>query len=301
MQALSPRPDVSVVIATYNMGRYLPEALQSVLNQSVGTVEVHVVDDGSTDDTRAVLEPFLVDPRVYYHYQANAGQTKAKNVGVRAARGRYIAFCDADDLWTSDKLAGQLPVLEQHSDVAVAYARIQPIDAHGNWLPPVRFPEPSGKVTEALFAENFIPFGSTLVRAAALQSVGGFDESRRMGIDWDLWLRLSVDYRFIHVPQVNYLYRVWEGQMSRNWQGRYDSAFKIMGDFERAHPSLISKATHRLAYRDSYLNRAGARARLSNDRAGALVDAFQAVRIDPRATWPAVRILGKLLLQHPYR
>lgn len=302
MNSPSSQPiDVSVVIATYNMGRYLPAALDSVLAQrTTGSLEVIVVDDGSTDDTKERMVPYLRDKRVRYLYQDNAGQTKAKNVGIRAAHGRYIGFCDADDLWRPWKLAVQLPVLEANADVAVVYSRMRPIDAGGGLLPEVAFPEYSGYVTRKLFLENFITFGAALVSRAALEAVGGFDETRRMGIDWDLWLRLSVNYRFQCVPVEVYYYRVWDGQMSKDWRGRYASAFSIMRDFEARHPGVIDPATHRKAYAQSYANRGQIRAKLDNDRLGCIADALRSMCYGSCFD-SSLRTLAKAFIRFPYR
>src|SRR5690554_2288672 len=104
------QPLVSVVIATYNMGQYLPGAVKSVLNQSWKNLEVVVVDDGSTDETQEVMEGLAkTDPRIVFIKTPNQGQPKAKNTGIRAARGNFIAFCDADDQWRKDKLELQMP------------------------------------------------------------------------------------------------------------------------------------------------------------------------------------------------
>jgi glycosyltransferase involved in cell wall biosynthesis len=296
----SATPDVSVVIATYNMGRFLGAAIDSVLNQTAGCVEVHVVDDGSTDNTRQIVDAYRLESRVYYHWQENAGQTRAKNVGVRAARGRYIGFCDADDLWSANKLALQLPVLEANPHVAVVYTRVQPIDVNGRLLATQRYAEHSGHITEQLFIENFIPFGTALVRRSAMEQVGGFDEALRMGIDWDLWLRLSVPFEFLCLPEETYFYRVWEGQMSKNWRGRFEAAFDIMERFEKRYPGRIPAAVRRRAYWISHLNRAHARARISNDRRGAMADCWRAL-VGGAELIPVAKTAAKLLLRHPYQ
>src|SRR5258706_7912213 len=101
---MSDKPLVSVVIATYNMARYLPLAVRSALDQTYKNIEVLVVNDGSTDDTQSVMAPFLNDPRVKYYTQENKGQAGTKNRGIRQSKGDYIAFLDADDMWALNKL-----------------------------------------------------------------------------------------------------------------------------------------------------------------------------------------------------
>src|SRR5687767_5351505 len=103
-------PRVSVVLTCYNYARYLPEAVESVLSQTVDDFELIIVNDGSTDRTAEVAGRFLTDARVRYIYQENGGQAKAKNRGIREARGAFIAFLDADDVWSGDKLERQLPL-----------------------------------------------------------------------------------------------------------------------------------------------------------------------------------------------
>jgi glycosyltransferase involved in cell wall biosynthesis len=90
---------VSIVIASYNSADFVPFAIRSALEQTYRNIEVHVVDDGSTDNTPEAVAPFLADPRVIYYRQKNMGQPFAKNKGIRESRGDFIAFIDADDVW----------------------------------------------------------------------------------------------------------------------------------------------------------------------------------------------------------
>lgn len=272
------KPLVSVVIATYNSGPYLQEAIDSVLRQSIPDLELLVIDDGSTDNTRALVSS-VQDERLSYTWQANAGQTVAKNHGVRLARGEFIAFCDGDDFWYPNKLELQLPRFAASGDVGVVYSATQLIDEHGKELsqPPSELHR--GKVTEQLFMRNFVPFGTAVVRRECMTRAGGFDESLPMGIDWDLWLRISAHYDFDFVATPTYAYRVWSGQMSRNWRGRYSCAFRIMQKFVDEHPGRVSARLKRLALADTYANRG--RARMHEHPFGAISDGLRAVALDP--------------------
>src|SRR5262249_37100539 len=227
---LTYEPLVSVVIATYNCAAYLGQAIDSVLAQTYRNVEVLVVDDGSTDDTAAVLARYMSDPRVHVHRQTNAGQTSAKNRGIAAARGEFVGFCDADDAWLPDKLAVQIPAFARSERIAVVYSRATTITPDGKPIQagPRPVPYVSGRITADLFKSNVVPFGTAVVRRSCLIEMGAFDERYRMGIDWELWLRLSTRYEFLFVDEITYLYRIWPGQMSTNWRGRYDAAFEIM-------------------------------------------------------------------------
>ena len=111
---------VSVVIPTYNRARRLPAAIESALQQGIADLEIIVVDDGSTDDTRAVIAQY--GDRVRYHYQPNAGVGAARNTGIREARGEFVAFLDSDDRWLDSKLALQLAVFEACPDVGLVFS-----------------------------------------------------------------------------------------------------------------------------------------------------------------------------------
>ncbi len=271
------QPLVSIVIPTYNMGAYVADAIRSVQAQTITDLEIIVVDDGSTDHTRDAIAPLLSDPRLKYFYQENAGKSRAKNVAIAAAKGKIIGFCDADDLWLPNKLALQLPCFDTDPDIGIVYTRSQRQTAAGQLLPMQRFPEPTGWVTEELFTENFVPFGTALIRASAFERFGGFAEKYRMGMDWELFLRFSLHCKFAFVEQVTYLYRIWPGQMSHNWEGRFKNAHQIMAEFQAANPNAIPPAVSRRAIAASYANQARARANISGDYVGAIRDALKAI------------------------
>lgn len=289
------RPTVSVVIATFNMAQYLGDAIKSVLGQTFADLDLHIVDDGSTDNTQAVVESFRSDARLHYHHQKNSGQTRAKNVGISRSKGAFIAFCDADDMWLSDKLERQMPLFVSDA-VAVVYSRTQRIFADGQCIADAN-PEPlhSGRITRHLFRSNFIPFGTSVVRRACLEAVGGFDENYRMGIDWDLWLRMSTRYEFRVLDEVTYLYRVWPGQMSNNWRGRYDAAFRIMDKFLKSYPNELAAAHVREAYAHSFTERGRCRTLLDGEYRDGLSDTFIALRYMP-SYWPAWKLIGRILV-----
>lgn len=292
---LHDEPLVSVVIATYNCAEYLGQAIDSVLGQTYRNLEVHVVDDGSTDDTPAVLSRYASDPRVCCHEQPNAGQTRAKNRGIVASRGAFVAFCDADDLWLPGKLAAQIPAFAGNERIGVVYSREAPISPTGERLQPTRrTPYVSGRITEALFNSNVVPFGTAVVRRSCFEKMGVFDERYLMGIDWELWLRLSVRYEFVFVDELTYLYRIWPGQMSNNWRGRYEAAFQIMRTFLAEHPDAVSPPAVREAWADCYVMRARLRAAYSGEYGPAFADLARALRYRPGSI-DAWKSLGAVL------
>lgn len=225
---------VSVVIATYNTAQFLEQAVCSIIEQSVKPLEIIIIDDGSRDDTKAIVTA-LNHPKVRYCYQTNQGQTAAKNRGLALCRGEFIAFCDADDYWHPQKLEEQLPYFS-NPRVGVVYSEIDTINAEGVLTTPnnheTRF---SGKVTQQLMVENFVPFGTAIIRRQCYETLSGFNQSYAMGIDWDLWLRYSLVWEFAYCPKKTYIYRIWGGQMSNNHRGRYSNARKILANFIKLH------------------------------------------------------------------
>ncbi len=201
---------ISVVIPAFNSERYIAEALEAVLRQTLQPHEIIVVDDGSTDRTREVVQKF--ENRVKYIYQDNAGSGKARNTGTRNAKGELIAFLDSDDVWAEDHLEGLCRALVKEPEAALAYGARKWIDKNGN---PVKDESgqtryPSGWIFNELFNANYIGSTSAVVaRKRALLKVGGFNESPvfRNAQDYDLWLRIAAKFPIVSEPNVVFHYR----------------------------------------------------------------------------------------------
>jgi glycosyltransferase involved in cell wall biosynthesis len=293
---MTDQPLVSVVIATYNMAQYLPEAIDSVLAQTWKNLELIVVDDGSTDNTAEVMEPFKSDPRVRYFPTENQGQPRAKNHGLNEAKGGFIAFCDADDLWSPKKLAIQMPFF-QDSQVGVVYSEVSYIDQNGAPLEKdIPYDRHSGQVTEQLVVKNFVPFGTAVIRRACVEKNGAFDVDLPMGIDWDLWLRYSIDWHFHYTSDITYIYRIWPGQMSKNYRGRYENAFLILNKFIEAYPGAVPAKLKARAWSDMYVSRGMNVARGDKTFVEPMKDVLTGLRYDwtYKQAWKSV---AKLLLR----
>jgi len=293
----APAPDelVSVAIATYNMGQYLPVAVNSALSQSYAPIEVHIVDDGSTDNTRFIMRQWNKDPRVHTHAQANAGQARAKNQAWRLGRGRYVAFLDADDMWLPGKLERQMALFRRNPGLGVVYSEYECMDAQGQLIPKGPTPMRRGRVAGELLVQNFVPYSSGVARRECLESCGGFDESLGMGIDYDLWLRLSARYDFDFLEEPTVRYRIWEGQMSKNYRKRYQSAIRIMQNFLAEHRDSVSARQVRLAWAHTYAGRGDVTLWHEADRRAAFRDYLRALRYMPWF-WPAWRSMARCLL-----
>jgi len=202
-------PAVSVVVATYNHGRWLGDAIASVRAQTLADWELLVADDGSTDDTAAVVAS-SGDSRVRYLPGVRVERAAARNRGIAAARGELVAFLDADDAWRPDKLARQVAALAAAPDAAGCYSVARFVDPAGRVLPLVKPTQvPSGRLFPRLVRGNFIILASMIVRRRCLDAVGGFDATLPVyGCeDWDLWLRLARRWGIVGVPEELVRYR----------------------------------------------------------------------------------------------
>lgn len=218
-------PRVSVVIPTYNSGSRLRATLDSALHQTLPPehLEIIVVDDGSSDGTPDMVRAHCGDnARVRLITQRNAGVAQARNRGLKACRGEFVAFLDHDDVWLPDKLEGQLRVFESHPKAAVVYCAWCHIDENDAPLPLARqltrsamWKPPSGRIYRWMARVNgIVSMSVPLVRTRAIRSVGGFDPRCAPHDDWDLWLRLSRRFDFQYLGRELVLYRHHATQQS---------------------------------------------------------------------------------------
>ena len=211
------RPLVSVLMPTYNRARLLTEAIHSVLGQSYEPLELVVVDDGSTDDTRAILST-VDDPRLRVVITPHRGIGAALNAGFAVASGEFIARLDSDDLWLPTMLADQLCALAANPDADVVYARSQVIDERGQrkdeyWGRPLRFPD--DPLRSLLYVDPVCTI-TAVYRRTALERVGPWAEHLEVGEDADLNLRVALAGRFVFRDAVVALNRRHPDNQSRD-------------------------------------------------------------------------------------
>jgi glycosyltransferase involved in cell wall biosynthesis len=188
-------PCVSIIMPTFNRMEYLPSAVESVLWQSFPDWELLIADDGSDDETRAYLQS-LNDPRIKLLLRPHTGRPAlTSNVALRAARGKYVAFLDSDDVWLPRKLEAQIDSLVRHTFRKWSYTRFSMIDSSGKPSVSPRYrdrPAPSGWILEKLLrSETVIAQPSVVVCREVLEQFGGFDEELIMCYDDDLWFKLA--------------------------------------------------------------------------------------------------------------
>jgi glycosyltransferase involved in cell wall biosynthesis len=208
-------PGISVIIPTYNRAEYVVQSVESVLAQTFPDHEVIVVDDGSTDDTRAALERFARSPKFRYLHQANAGRSTARNTGIAEAKGEFLLFLDSDDLLLPDALRLLHEAARRDSSLGMILGLCQVVDENMRELYVLkqRFAAGEGESAYAsMIRERFtlVP-GTYLVRQSCLGQVGVFDPATEPCEDYDLCLRLALGCRLASVDAPLVRYRLHGG------------------------------------------------------------------------------------------
>jgi glycosyltransferase involved in cell wall biosynthesis len=278
---------ISVVIPTYNADLFIGEAVESVRRQGTSVQEIIIVDDGSTDNTAEIVAALGSDIR--YERQENAGPSAARNLGIKLASAPLIAFLDADDVWTSNKIAQQLAVFGVHPDVGLVASDMAETDAVGTMITPsvlaahnllVFFQRLDGtpvpQALRRLVEKNFIPTGTVIARRSLLLDLGGFQPDIRYGEDLELWARIAACTPIVCLPHVHMLRRQHGANATQATERMLGDLVKVMknlrescGDELRAQGSdpdaIVANAFFDLAYwyfaagnlkaaRDAFLN-----------------------------------------------
>ena len=224
-----PQPLVTAVVVCYNHARFVAGCLDSVRSQTYPNLQLLIMDDASCDGSPRVIRDWIASHAVRCDFVAhgcNRGLPRTLNEALRRARGEYVAFLAADDLWLPDKTRAQVGALDgQPDEVGVIYSDAALIDEAGRDLPG-RFIEtyrhfprpPEGDLLDVLLDGNFIPAMTTLVRRSCWDAVGRYDESLAYE-DWDMWLRIARRYRFAFLPEITARYRVVHGSLLSTLKG----------------------------------------------------------------------------------
>ena len=205
-----PDPLVSVILPVYDRETLVVRAVESVLAQTYRPLELLVVDDGSTDGTRAALRAF--GDAITVLEQPHAGAYVARNLALRHARGELVAFIDSDDVWLPDKLSLQVPLLRR-PEVGLVFGDALHVPLRTRTCfdvsPPAR-----GRVADRLAFDNFVPTVTVLARRAYLEEAGGFSEESEISCDYLMWFRIALRHEIDYVDDVVAEYTVHRGGIS---------------------------------------------------------------------------------------
>ena|GEM_PF-401592 len=272
-------PKLSVIIPTYNRAAFLGAAMDSVLNQTFRDFELIIVDDGSTDDTAALVAS-RNDPHIRYIHQANAGETAARNTGIAHALGALIGFLDSDDVMLPHNLETLVGILDSRPDVDVAYGWFYFMNVDGSplsWvhgqltgvIPPqhdVAWPNEKvlmsgtcleGKVFEQMLLERegTIVIGGALIRRARIDKIGGFDPARKHQGHWDFYLRLArTGCVFACARQGVLMVRIHASGAHKQTEKMLRAWLEVLdGIFAKPLQPDVPAALHDQAYRNTYI------------------------------------------------
>lgn len=225
-------PVISVIIPAYNYASFLPQAIGSVSSQTYQNWECIVVDDGSTDNTKDVMEQLMKeDKRIHYFVQVNSGPTVARNLGLSKAKGKYIQFLDADDLIEDQKFQKQLDVFEKYPDIDIVYGNVQyfksnniskqyhniTLEGSKPWMK--KLSGSGEEMIKALLYENLMVIQSPLFKRSLVQNFGNMDEKLYYNEDWELWARYAINnakFKFDEAKGTNALVRVHDSYSKDN-------------------------------------------------------------------------------------
>ena len=191
-KAMDDNPLISVITPVYNAQATIIETVQSIKNQTYQDFEIICVDDGSTDQSVALVSDKF--PDVHIVRKENGGQPTARNAGLRAARGRLITFLDSDDLWIAEKLEKQITFLNDNPHLEWIYSDtwfFEERTSNIRYLASDRHPLLEGDILEPLFLNNFIPSPTLMFRRSVFEQVGVWDETVQTAEDWNMWLRIA--------------------------------------------------------------------------------------------------------------
>ena len=289
-------PKATIVVPAYNVADTIAATLSSLLAQTYQDFEIVVVDDGGTDRSVAIARSFG-DPRIRVVQQPNRGLAGARNTGIANARGVYIGFCDADDLWRPGKLAAHVEHLDADPTVGLSFSGSQLIDADGTELGVSQSPRLTGITAAHVFRRNPVGNGSAAVlRRAALDDIAWrpatethrdwwFDETFRQSEDIECWLRLALttDWQIAGVPGLLTQYRIVAGGLSAAIDRQLASWERVVTKLGAIAPDFVARhAPAARAYQLRYLAR---RAVASGDGAAAWSHSRRAMRQSLRPLW----------------
>jgi glycosyltransferase involved in cell wall biosynthesis len=240
-------PLISVIIPVYNGEQTIAETIASLLQQTYSNWELIVINDGSSDRTPALVQDILAQhPQIQGGLLSypQTGACASRNRGAAQAQGKFLAFLDADDLWTADKLALQLQALQSSPHAKIAYSWTDYIDIGGKFLYPGGHATHEGDVYKYLLLGNFLENGSNaLICRDAFRQVGGFDESVTGVDEWDLFIRMTQQTEFacefVVVPQVQIFYRLSNQSLSASIDRQASECRKVIDQAFQTSPAHL--------------------------------------------------------------
>jgi len=248
---------VSIVITTHNRAELVVKTIESVLSQTYQNIEVIVVDNESSDDTRRRLYQF--GDRIKYFHKKNEGACSARNFGINQSQGEYIGLLDSDDTYLPDKIECSVKYLDENPDVALVHTAAYFTDIDGCIVSKYSHSDSRyiGQVLNRLLVKNFICNSTVVLRKTCLQKSGLFDEDIFSPADWDLWIRLSEHFEVGFIDQPLTKYRASDNYILKNLEKSQEEESKVLKKYFYRH-NEDAGVTRKKAFSSLYLRYAQA-------------------------------------------
>lgn len=235
------KPAVSIIIATYNKGAFIKKAIESVLGQSYKQLEIIIIDDGSTDNTKKIVSPYLQAGKIKYIYQKNSGSAVARNRGIKFAQGKYIAILDSDDFWVDkQKLEKQVNFLEKNSEYSLVGGGMIIINKKGKKIGKYIPPETDNDIRKLILIKNPFAHSTVLFRKDKWELTKGYISRQISSTDeWSLWLEMGKLGKFYNFREVfvNYL-RSEKGSSKQNLKYNLKADIEIRKKYHFYYPNF---------------------------------------------------------------
>ena len=278
------KPGISVIMPTYNCSLYIGEAVDSVLSQTYQNFELIVVDDGSIDETQNVLQRYKNDPRIKYERIKHSGKPSiARNIGIQMASGKYIAFCDADDIFFEDMLLLKIEFCQRYPDAGFIFTdyvnfrvnkenkdcdRLSYFQKQDDFKKQIinkyfkdrfeTFYLLTPEIRHQMMAKLFVHTSTVMVPKYVIEKVGRFNETLIYGEDWDLWLRILKKYPCGYIDNILCYKRIWDKSLTRSQRQFLTKSMFIQKRFLKSerlsseHIKLIKQSLSAKAYSMGY-------------------------------------------------
>ena len=237
--------NVDVIIPTHNC-IFIAEAIESVIHQTYQNLNIIIIDDGSTDDTKDTVYRFsnLYPSKINYYYQHQQGPAAARNTGIKNSRNEYIAFLDADDIWLPEKIEKQLLKFKNDPDIGFVYCDNYFIDKSGNiikdYVRKVKLVE--GNILLDFFMDFFLITSGIMLKRSCIERTGMFDINLEVGEDFEFFLRLAQHFKAGVVKEKLFKRRVWKESLSKqDYEMNTKGDIETLKKFTAGHPAFYKK------------------------------------------------------------
>lgn len=221
-------PVITIYITNYNYGKYIRQAIESVLNQTFQDFELYIIDDGSTDNSKDIIEMYASHEKINIIYQKNKGLNITNNIALRLANGRYIMRLDADDYLTENALEEMVNLLEQDQDLGMVFPDYYLVDAKNNILSEVKRHDFKSEVE---LLDQPAHGACTVVRTEFLNAVGGYDESYSCQDGYELWIKFTAKFKVTNISKSLFYYRQHGENLTSNENRILDTRRSINDNF----------------------------------------------------------------------